>query len=198
MQRLLATCFLLALSVPAMAQWLALPTPGIPRTADGKPNLSAPAPRKADGHPSLSGVWVRRGPVTGTLTDLSRVRDWARKLKDERELSFFKEEPAQQCLPSGPAYLLGGNMRRIVQDDTLIAMLNYDLTYRQIFLDGRSLERSPNPIWMGYSVGRWDGDTLVVEGNGFNAKTWLDREGLSHTEQLRVTERYRRVDFGRM
>jgi hypothetical protein len=108
-----------------------------------------------------------------------------------------------QCLPSGPGYIAGaggggGNLRRIVQSPTVIAILNGDLTYRQIFTDGRALEPDPLPIWQGYSVGRWDGDTLVVESNGFNDKTWLHPEGLSHTERLRVTERYRRLDFGHM
>jgi hypothetical protein len=89
-------------------------------------------------------------------------------------------------------------MRRFVQSPTVIAILNPDLTYRQIFTDGRALEPDPLPIWMGYSVGRWDGDTLVVESNGYNDKTWLHPEGLGHTERLRVTERYRRSDFGHM
>ena len=87
-------------------------------------------------------------------------------------------------------------MRRIVQSPNVIAILNADMTYRQIFTDGRALEQDPLPIWMGYSVGRWDGDTLVVESNGYNDKTWLHPEGLTHTEQLRITERYRRIDFG--
>jgi hypothetical protein len=63
-------------------------------------------------------------------------------------------------------------------------------------MDGRKLEPNPLPTWMGYSVGRWDGDTLVVESNGYNEKTWVHRDGLSHTESLRITERYHRVDFG--
>jgi hypothetical protein len=198
MKRLLASWILLAMSTPVAAQWLALSTPGIPRTADGKPDLTAPAPRTAEGHPDLSGLWIRRGPLTGNFNDLGHAQEWARTLKEERERSYFTDEPAQQCLPSGPAYVIGGDMRRIIQGAAAIAVLNYDLTYRQIFLDGRSLEPNPNPIWMGYSVGHWEGDTLVVESNGFNDKTWLNREGLSHTEQLRVTERYRRIDLGRM
>ncbi len=80
----------------------------------------------------------------------------------------------------------------------LIVILNPDLTYRQIFMDGRKLETSPNPAWMGYSVGRWDGDTLVVDSFGFNDKTWLDHDGHPHTEALRVTERYQRGDVGHL
>src|SRR5262249_10738831 len=84
----------------------------------------------------------------------------------------------------------------IVPTPSLILMLNPDLTYRQIFLDGRTLESAPNPSWMGYSVGHWDKDTLVVESFGYNDRTWLDHDGHPHTEALRMTERYRRRDFG--
>ena len=194
-----AALFLLALSTPLTAQWLTLSTPGIPRTADGEPNLSAPAPRTSDGHSDMTGLWapVR---VSGDLFDPTKVHEWARTLLAERERRFFEADPRFRCLPSGPGLLplanTSGSVRRIVQNPTMIAILNADLTYRQIFMDGRELEPNPLPTWMGYSVGRWDGDTLVVESNGFNDKTWLHREGLSHTESLRVTERYRRLDFG--
>jgi hypothetical protein len=89
-------------------------------------------------------------------------------------------------------------MLRILQTPTFIAVLNDDLTYRQIFMDGRTLERDPHPSWMGYSVGRWEGDTLVVESVGFNDKTWLHVSGLPHTEALRVRERIQRRDFGHL
>jgi hypothetical protein len=117
------------------------------------------------------------------------------------ESNYYRDGPHMQCLPQGPSYIAsagggGGSYRRIVQSPSVIAFLNPDLTYRQIFMDGRALEADPLPIWQGYSVGRWDGDTLVVESNGFNDKTWLHPEGLGHTEQLRITERYRRTDFG--
>ena len=92
----------------------------------------------------------------------------------------------------------GAEMMKIVQTPSLILILNPDLTYRQIFLDGRVLETAPNPSWMGYSVGHWDGDTLVVESFGFNDRTWLDHDGHPHTEALRMTERYRRRDFGNL
>jgi hypothetical protein len=85
-----------------------------------------------------------------------------------------------------------------VQTPALILILNPDLTYRQIFLDGRPLEAVPSPNWMGYSVGHWDGDTLVVESVGFNDRTWLDHDGHPHTEGLRMTERYRRRNFGNL
>jgi hypothetical protein len=107
------------------------------------------------------------------------------------------------CLPLGPGYatsadITGAEMMKIVQTPGLILILNPDLTYRQIFVDGRALESTPNPSWMGYSVGHWDGDTLVVESFGFNDRSWLDHDGHPHTEGLRMTERYRRPDFGHL
>ncbi|HLF11789.1 MAG TPA: hypothetical protein VJA26_11295 [Gammaproteobacteria bacterium] len=200
MKRLLATLVLLVTATPVAAQWLALATPGIPRTADGKPDLSAPVPRTADGRPELTGLWRSRG-VTGDLRDESKVQAWALSAMAEHESNYYRDGPHMQCLPQGPSYIAGaggggGSLRRIVQSPSVIAILNTDLTYRQIFTDDRVLEPDPLPIWQGYSVGRWDGDTLVVESNGFNDKTWLHAEGLGHTERLRITERYRRLDFG--
>jgi hypothetical protein len=106
-----------------------------------------------------------------------------------------------RCLPLGPAYATSGDstgseMVRIVQTPQLILMLNPDLTYRQVWMDGRRLESDPNVSWMGYSVGRWEGDALVVESFGFHPGTWLDRDGNTHTDKLRMTERYRRPNFG--
>ena len=199
MKRQLATLVMLAATTPVVAQWLTLPTPGMPRTADGAPDLSAPAPRAADGHPDLSGLWSAVS-ATGDLLDPSRVHEWARTRMSESEARFFEDDPRFQCLPTGPGYLVltGANngARRIVQSPTVIAILNADLNYRQIFTDGRELEPDPLPNWTGYSVGRWDGDTLVVESNGYNDRTWLHTRGLPHTEQLRITERYHRSDFG--
>ena len=199
MQRLLATWVLMAFSLPVAAQWLTLATPGIPRTPDGKPDLSAPAPRMPDGRPDLTGLWGISS-ISGDVIDTAKARPWVQDLMRERAASFFADNPGHHCLPRGASYrgTVDGNTRRIVQHAKVVAILLDDLTYRQVFLDGRSLEANPSPNWMGYSVGRWDGDTLVVESNGFNDKTWLAPNGLSHTEGLRVTERYRRVDFGHL
>ena len=199
MKRRLAVLVLLASTTPVMAQWVTLPTPGIPRTADGEPDLLAPVPRTDDGRANLTGLWLPQH-VSGSLFDPANVQPWARELMIEHEERYFRDDPRFRCLPSGPGILsLGGptaGYRRIVQNPDLIAILHADMTYRQIFMDGRELEPEPLQTWMGYSVGRWDGDTLVVESNGYNDKTWLQRDGLAHTESLRVTERYRRVDFG--
>jgi hypothetical protein len=191
-----------ALTVPLSAQWLTEPTRGIPRTADGKPNLAAPAPRTPDGKPDFSGLWTRVSRAV--LADLKPVQDWVEPLLRQRREDFGKDNMTIACLPLGPRYITSPandvnatGMTKVIQTTSLIVILNPDLTYRQIFLDGRALEKDPNPNWMGYSVGRWDGDTLVVESAGFNDRTWLDGN-YPHTEALRVTERYRRPDFGHL
>ncbi len=189
---------------PLTAQWANYPTPHIPRTPDDKPNLSAPAPRTPDGKPDLSGLWDKISRYGGNIAaDLKpgEVQPWAEALVRQRTEDLGKDYMGALCLPLGPAYSTNGGstmagMVKIVQTPGLIVFLSPDLTFRQIFMDGRKLENEPNPSWMGYSVGHWEGDTLVVESNGFNDRTWLDRNGHPHTEALRVTERYTRKDFG--
>ena len=201
MRRRLAFVIVLAAVAPAAAQWLDLETPGIPRTADGAPDLSAPVPRGADGRPDLSGLWVPVS-VSGSLLDTENVRPWARERMQRSKQNFLADDPRFHCLPSGPGtYPAGaayGGMRRIVHHPSVLAVLNADMTYRQVFLDGRALEDDPFPTWMGYSVGYWEDDTLVVESNGYNDRTWLHRDGLPHTESLRITERYRRNAYGHL
>jgi hypothetical protein len=178
------------------AQWVNHPTPGIPRAADGKPNLTAPAPRTSDRKPDLTGLWSGFNGVTDLKLD--EAQPWAQTLIQQRVDNFGKDNPRYRCLPEGPTAVDGaGAMRRILQTPAMIAILYDDLAYRQIFMDGRALETDPSPSWMGYSVGRWDGDTLVVNSVGFNDRTWLAR-GYPHTEALRMTERYRRIDFGHL
>ena len=191
-----------ALATPVAAQWLKHPTPGIPRTPDGKPNLTAPAPRTPDGKVDLSGLWQRISLTyaRNIATDLKpgEVQPSAEALVQRRKENFGKDHMSVQCLPYGPSSSTSGRLAKIIQTPGLIVILDQDLTYRQIFMDGRALETDPNPSWMGYSVGRWEGDTLVVESFGFNDRTWLDSSGHPHTEALRMTERYRRRDFGHL
>ena len=191
-----------AFTAPLSAQWIKHPAPGIPRTADGKPNLAAPAPRTADGKPDLSGIWQRISLKyeRNIAADLKpgEMQPWAQALVQQRAEDLQKDHMSVQCLPWGPSYSNSARKAKIVQTPNLILMLDEDLTYRQIFMDGRALEADPNPSWMGYSVGRWEGDTLVVDSFGFNDRTWLDRDGHPHSEALRMTERYRRRDFGHM
>jgi hypothetical protein len=204
MPRIVAAAALWLLPVVLCAQWLDVPTPGIPRTADGKPNLTAPAPQTTDGKPDLSGLWQPdmnpyRFDVIQDLRDESIFRPAAEAIFLERVKDFRRDDPVTNCLPGGPADMLS-SMYRIMQSPTVMAQLYESSTgrFRQIYTDGRPLPKDPNPTWIGYSIGRWDGDTFVVESNGFNDRTWLDRAGHPHSEQLRVTERFRRVDFGHM
>jgi hypothetical protein len=192
--------FLLAV-IPLGAQWLHLPTPGIPRTADGKPDLKAPPPRTPDGKPDLSGLWRKVGfryddDIAADL-EPGIVKPWAEALYQQRKKDFAKDSLLSRCLPTGPNSMINPyHELRIMQSPGLIAILSDDLAHREIFMDGRQLEKDPNPSWMGYSVGHWDGERLVVESNGYNDKTWLDSSGHPHSEALRVTESYRRTDFG--
>ena len=205
MQTLTTATLLTAFVTPLMAQWVQHLTPGIPRSADGKPNLTAPTPRTVDGHPDLTGLWdMISDTAVGNVAvrnvgDLrpADIQSWAQALVQQRAENFGKDNPHYRCLPEGPGYSTGGGMKRFLQTPVMIVILNEDLTYREIFMDGRALETDPNPSWMGYSVGRWDGDTLVVESSGFNDRTWL-LGGYPHTEALRMTERYRRTDLGHL
>jgi hypothetical protein len=182
----------------ADAQWLDYKTPGIPRAADGKPDLAAPAPRTADGKPDFSGVWRRdlERPADAKPVETAKLQPWAEAVAKKRTEELRRDSPEALCLPMGPSPNLG--VGKVVQTSGLLLMLYDGTLYRQIFLDGRELPKDPNPDWMGYSVGHWDGDTLIVESNGFNDRSWLRGDGAPHTEQLHVTERIRRPDFGHM
>lgn len=220
---------LLMLSVAAQAQWLNYPTPGVPRTPDGKANLAAPAPRAADGKPDLSGVWLHEptppaelkrlfgehaGDVNVPGMEIETVSKYGINI-----LVNFKPEEVQMrpaaaeifrrraigaesrspCLPVGfPAAGFLSEPFKIVQSSRLTAVL-YEDTHRQIYTDGRMFPKEfAQPSWLGYSIGHWEGDTLVVESAGFNDRTWLDVSGHPHSEALRVSERYHRRDFGHM
>jgi len=176
------------------AQWFKQPTVGIPRTADGKADLAAPAPKAHDGKPDLSGLWTLQ-QAGGGMSQLkpADIQPWAAELSKQRIEDLGNDSPGIACLPSGVV----GGLARFVQTPQLLVMLGEDLTYRQVFLDGRELPKDPNPAWMGYSAGHWEGDTLVVESTGYNDRTWLER-GYPHTENLRKVERIRRRDFGHL
>ncbi len=203
---LVVACAALAsMASVAAAQWITLKTPGIPRTAEGTPDLRAPAPRQSN-TPDLSGLW-RVGAIgyaNNVTTDLrpDEIDPPAAALYQQRQDALLADDPStSRCLPSGPRQFYNpypNDLVRIVQTPTLVVMLYEDLTSRQIFLDGRALPTDPNPSFLGYSVGHWDGDTLVVESRGFNTATWLDYGGHPHSEKLRMTERITRPDFGRL
>jgi hypothetical protein len=217
----------------AHAQWLDYPTPGTPRTHDGKPNLSAKTPRASNGKPDLSGVWRTEFAPAGEIERLFGFsKDFAVPGDDPRTfsrysfniLADFKPEevplrpevadllrrnaekrgaisPDARCLPLGlpRADLFNYAPFKIIQTPGLIAVLyEADDTHRQIYTDGRKLPVDPQPAWMGYSVGKWEGDTLVVDAAGFNDMSSLDIMGHPHSESLRIQERFQRRDFGHM
>jgi hypothetical protein len=199
-----AAAVLLLLTAPAVdAQWLKQPTAGIPRTKEGKPDLAAPPPRLA-GTPDFSGLWrFDADPYTSNVSvDLKpdEIDPGAVALYKQRMEDLGKDDPSTyRCLPPGPRQFFAPNSWvRIIQTPSMMAMLYEGLLFRQIFMDGRHLPTDPNPSFMGYSVGRWEGDTLVIDSIGFNETTWLDYGGHSHTEALKTTERIKRGSFGRL
>ena len=199
-----AAVLALFVSVPGFSQWLNYPTPGIPRLPDGKPNLSAPAPRTADGKPDLSGIWRGAGPIYrfNIAQDLKTedIQPWAEALFLERVRNNRKDSPLARCLPVSVPFHNFFNLTRIVQTPMLSVIIyeSPNSPHRTVFTDGRDLPKDPNPSFLGYSVGRWDGDTFVVTTTGFNDLGWLDSAGHPQTESLRLTERMRRRDFGHM
>jgi len=204
----------------AFAQWTSSPANSIPRTRDGKPNLSAPAPKTSDGKLDLSGVWVPEVDPNGKpqgvenqvfpryfvniaadlKPDAVPFQPSAQALFMQRLQNNGKDAPAAHCKPSGVPLLNSVPLPyKIIQAPQLIVILYEENTvFRQIFLDGRQPVKDPEPRWMGYSTGKWVGDTLVVDTAGFNDQSWLDGMGHPHTESMHVTERFRRRDAGHL
>jgi hypothetical protein len=201
------------------AQWLNYSTPGIPRLPDCKPNLSAPAPKTADGRPDLSGIWAVECTVYGRdacftrslFFDLAKdlkpedvqMTPWASAVQRQRESRDHVDDPYGYCLPPGvPRIDYGGGPFKVLHTPGVTAFLYETLVgmmFRQVFTDGRTLPAPSDPTWLGNSVGRWDGDTFVVDTNGLKDGGWLDtKKGRPHSDALHVTERFRRTDFGRM
>jgi hypothetical protein len=192
------------LATTANAQWLNYPTPGTPRLPGGKADLSAPAPRTPDGRPDLTGVWRGAGPlyrfnIAQDLKD-EDVQPWAQDLFLKRVRDSRKDSPLAKCLPVSIPFHNFFNLTRIVQTPTLTLIMyeSPNSPHRTVFTDGREIPKDPNPTWLGYSVGRWEGDTFVVTTAGFNDQGWLDSAGHPQTESLRLTERLHRRDFGHM
>jgi len=179
------------MSVSLMAQWPKHENPALPRTSDGKPDLSAPTPRTGDGKPDLSGVWVVRNGNFYLTWDLKpeEMQPWAAAVYKESQSNFRRGSDGIACLPPGPKAAIGVGPFpiKIIQNPGLTVILHeYDTLFRQVFTDGRALPEDPNPTWMGYSIGRWEGDTLIVTTAGFNDRTTIDLAGHPHTEALRV------------
>lgn len=194
-------------SNPALAQWIDYPAPGVPRLANGKPNLTAPAPKTPDGKPDLSGIWQGgRAGQYGFDYDVAQklapgeLLPAAIALRQQRVQDFRKESPLAHCFPVSIPFLDYRGLSRIVQTPALTVILyeSPNSPHRTIFTDGRPLPKDPDPTWLGYSAGHWEQDTLVVETIGFNNRGWLDVGGTPQTESLKLTERYHRRDFGHL
>ena len=190
---------------PLKGQWLKVPTAGIPRTADGKPDLNAPAPKSLDGKPDISGLW---SPPAGYFLNITKdlkpgdvsMQPWAAELYKHRRDTESKEDPSGWCVPGGVprADVVPYPYKIFMLPGVTLILYEAVQSFRQIFTDGRPFPKDPNPTWMGYSIGHWEGDTMVVETTGFNDQGWVDNDGHPGTDQLRVTERFRRKDFGHM
>lgn len=227
-QLIMASALVAAFSVSMSAQWPRRQQPIVPKRSDGQIDMTSPAPRAADGRPDLSGIWdvsPRREkpggapagqPSLAVFADLAAsmvgglpFQPWAAELSKTRVANLRYDNPDALCFPQGPLqYHLDPQPRQIyqMQGRTLIVYeSNYGL--RTIHTDGRPLPPAgePQPYWHGYSIGRWENDTFVVESNNFRgvqgglaADGWLDQMGSPFTDALRLTERFRRVNFGNL
>jgi hypothetical protein len=222
----IAVCVALAPSLGA--QWPSYPTPGVPRTPDGKPILDAPTPRTPEGKPDLSGIWqlggfgggrgraagtpappaFSQGPPVSQFFEVGGrgnplpIQPWAAELKKTRMANNSKDNPDVWCLPIGlMQYHNHPQPRQIVQTKNL-TLITYESNYglRYIYTDGRPAPNNdPTPWWFGYSRGWWEDDTLVVETTNFlgdERAGWLDVNGSPYTDALKMTERFRRPNFG--
>ena len=217
---------LAAATIPVSAQWLGYPAPGPPRLANGKVDLSAKTPRTRDGKPDLSGVWQAQlesiegkriafvvpgdDPRTFSKYFLNVLADFkpddlpmrpatAEMMKRSAEQRL--PGLANRCLPVGLPMMdifSYSPFKMIQSPGVLVVLYEMDNSHRQIYMDGRKLPVDPQPTWGGYSVGRWDGDTLVVDAAGFNDRTRLDSAGHPHSERMHLQERFHRRDFGHM
>jgi hypothetical protein len=216
---------IIGLGIPSGAQYVKYPTAGVPRTAAGKVNMSAPTPRTADGKPDLSGLWLTANPWCPTGYDansglcglelpmgldginLGRTlqgglpyQPWLAKLVKERTASDSKDDPHVRCLPDTflRAYSLP-HILKIVQTPGLLIMLSeVNASYRQVFTDGRPLPMDPTPSWQGYSTAKWDGDALVIDSAGFRDGLWIDWNGSEIGESAKVRERITRPEYGHL
>ena len=217
-----------ALSVTASAQWPRYPAPDVPRDEWGQVRTDAPTPRMANGKPDLSGNWIRfrgegglaRGraatapadpnsPPVATFFELGAnmpgglpFTPWAAQLRKAREAANSKDNPDALCLPMGiTQFHMHGQPRKMMQTPHLLAIM-YEANYgiRYIYTDGRPLPAQgvPQPWWYGYSIGRWEGDELIVETNNLRDDGWLDVRGSPLTDQARIIERFRRPTYGKV
>jgi len=213
---IVVTCVVADVSM--RAQWLNQPMAGAPRTPDGKINMTGPVP-KVNGKPDLSGIWQVQGDPRapnglfglGESLNSRYFRDILSDFKpEERPLTPLGVErlrqhtqpgafnPTLNCLPDGVPHgdLLPEPFKIMHTPGVIVMLYEVETTFRQIFIDGRKLPADMSPTWQGYSVGRWDGDTLVIDSAGFNDRSWLDARGTPRSTDMRIEERFRRRDYG--
>ncbi|HUK35233.1 MAG TPA: hypothetical protein VLV86_15045 [Vicinamibacterales bacterium] len=216
-----------ALAVGVSAQWPSFMRQNTPRSSEGKPDLAAPPPRLPNGKIDFSGTWESRQPPSGRLggpmvPNLNPATDpplanfanigqnfkeglpftpWAADLRSRRMATNSRDNPDANCLPLGFMQLhTHSQPRKVVQNvNDVVIMYEANSGLRNIYTDGRSLpENDPQPWWYGYSVGKYEGDTLVVETIGLRDDGWLDVQGAPFTSNAKITEKFRRPTFGRM
>jgi len=215
---IVVTCVVADVSM--RAQWLNQPMAGAPRTRDGKINMTGPVPR-VNGKPDLSGIWQVQGDARapnglfglGESLNSRYFRDILSDFKpEERPLTPLGVErlrqhtqpgafnPTLNCLPDGVPHgdLLPEPFKIMHTPGVIVMLYEVETTFRQIFMDGRKLPADMSPTWQGYSVGRWDGDTLVIDSAGFNDRSWLDARGTPRSTDMRIEERFHRRDYGHM
>jgi len=207
-------------ALPLHAQWTSYPTRGVPRTTSGAVNLQAPVPRTPDGKPDLSGIWEpdrnRPCPPDGcfdmqvpqeffyigySLKEGLPFQPWAAEARRQRMEQNGKDDPVSRCLPPSLIQLhTSPQFRKILQTPELVIILSeFGVNFRQLFTDGRPPLVDPQaPSFTGFSTGKWQGDTLVIETNGFKDGLWLDRSGSPLTDAAKITERFRRLNYGRL
>jgi hypothetical protein len=215
---LLLAFAVLVCQIALSAQWITHTTPGVPRLADGKPNLKAASPRTPDGRPDLAGIWYLHFDACGPfgcadyqagpeffnfgakLPGGLPYQPWAAALVKERMAAFAKDDPIGLCRPGGlfRFHTVSAATESRAAPEPGAHPVRARRHLPPDLRDGRALPTDPEPTWNGYSVGKWDGDTLVVDSNGFRDDTWIDRNGSPLTSAARVTERFRRPDFGHL
>ncbi len=192
-----------ALGVICFAQAPSNPlTPPAPRPFRGPAPPTGPTPRLADGKVDLSGVWSPDGNFIGDISrglkqgDTITLTAAAARIMKEH---LSKDDPEANCLPTGVPRMSPYPWRIVATPTHIFFIFEGNIhSYRQIFMDGRAHPKDPNPTWYGDSIGKWEGDTLVVDTVGFNDKFWFDFAGHPHTERLHTVERYTRIDLGNL
>jgi hypothetical protein len=215
----------LAGSAHVFGQWVKYPTPNVPRLADGQPDLKAAAPRQPDGKPDFIGFWQpdRQRECTPDLASKVRLaqpckpgekvtvpngpasvpgglplQPWAAELAKKRTADLSKDDPHPRCQPDNypRVYWLPHFTKMFFVPGELLMLNEWNAEFRQIYMDGRPLPDDPHPIYSGYSIGKWDGDTFVITTTGLRDEQWLDTAGNPITDAATMTERITRPNFG--